>query len=299
MGNFNEVLSELQKAGHAVDILRREYIKKLAAVTDRNVIIYYSGWLQKPQMHGKVHGFDVNDADKNGFMSAIHGMDRSKGLDLVLHTPGGDIAATESLVDYLRAMFSHIRFIVPQLSMSAGTMIAFASDEVVMGKHSSLGPIDPQVGGLPAHGVVEEFRTAIAEVTANPLSAHIWQPIVGKYSPTFVGECQKIIQWADDMTKGWLATGMFKNDPDPQGKAAVVVHEFGDHALTLAHNRHMPLAKVRAAGVVVMALEDDDHLQEAVLTLHHAAILTLMTTPAIKIIENQLDTAHIISAMES
>jgi ClpP class serine protease len=49
-------------------------------------------------------------------MTVIHNMDRSKGLDLLLHTPGGDIAATESIVDYLRSMFgTDIRAIIPQL----------------------------------------------------------------------------------------------------------------------------------------------------------------------------------------
>ncbi len=63
---------------------------------------------------------------------------------MILHTPGGDIAATESIVDYLYCMFDKdIRVIVPQISMSAGTMIALASKEIVMGKHSNLGPIDP------------------------------------------------------------------------------------------------------------------------------------------------------------
>jgi ClpP class serine protease len=57
------------------------------------VIVYYSGWLQKPGMPGS----QVNDADKNGFMTVIHQLDRSKELDLILHTSGGETAATESL----------------------------------------------------------------------------------------------------------------------------------------------------------------------------------------------------------
>src|SRR5439155_11818059 len=118
----------------------------------RNIIAYYSGWLQKPHLGGEP-GVDVgiNDADKNGFMACIHQMDRSKGLDLILHTPGGEMTATESLVDYLRAMFgTNIRALIPQLALSAGTMIACASKEIVMGKESSIGPIDPQLAGLPA-----------------------------------------------------------------------------------------------------------------------------------------------------
>ena len=132
-------------------------------MTHRNAILYYSGWLQKEFLTRQgVMGFEVNDADKTGFMSAVHGLDRTRGVDLILHTPGGDLAATESIVDYLRSMFgTNIRAIVPQLAMSAGTMIALSCRAVVMGKHSSLGPFDPQMaGGVPAHGVVEEFENS-------------------------------------------------------------------------------------------------------------------------------------------
>jgi ClpP class serine protease len=88
---------------------------------------------------------EVNDADKNGLMTVVHQLDRSKGLDLLLHTPGGETAATESFVDYLRSIFGKdIRAFIPQLALSAGTMIACACKEIYMGKQSSLGPVDPQ-----------------------------------------------------------------------------------------------------------------------------------------------------------
>lgn len=77
-------------------------------------------------------------------MTCIHGMDCSKGLDLVLHTPGDSPAAAEAIVNCLRAKFGNdIRVIVPQLAMSAGTMIACSAKQIIMGKQSSLGPIDP------------------------------------------------------------------------------------------------------------------------------------------------------------
>ncbi len=63
-------------------------------MTGRNTIAYYSGWLQKSGAPDTA----VNDKDKSGFMLTINKLDKLKGLDLVLHTPGGDIAATESLV---------------------------------------------------------------------------------------------------------------------------------------------------------------------------------------------------------
>lgn len=180
MPSWDDILTELRVMGSPHDVVRRKYLKALHEYTGRNVIIYYSAWLQK----GGLPGLQLNDADKNGFMTAIHNLDRSRGLDLVLHTPGGETASTESLVDYLREMFgSNIRAIVPQLAMSAGTMIACACQEIIMGKHSNLGPIDPQYAGIPAHGVCEEFSRAKKEIADNPATIPVWQPIIARPRP--------------------------------------------------------------------------------------------------------------------
>ena len=220
-------------------------------------------------------------------MTVIHEMDRELGLDLVLHTPGGETAATESLVDYLRSMFgTDIRAIVPQLAMSGGTMIACACKKIMMGKQSSLGPIDPHFGGIPAHGVVEEFGRAKEEVSDNPATIPIWQPIIAKYSPTFIGECEKAIAWSDEMTEEWLQTGMFQGDNASKEKIDKIIEELGDHALTKSHARHLSAARCRDMGLKVTNLEACQKLQNAVLSLHHACMLTFSQTPAIKIIEN-------------
>jgi hypothetical protein len=290
MGSWHDILNEIKERGSTHDIIRREYLKRLHELTGRNVIIYYSGWLQKPEMLGT----QVNDADKNGFMTVIHRMDRSKGLDLILHTPGGETAATESLVDYLRSMFgSNIRAVVPQLAMSAGSMIACACREIVMGKHSSLGPIDPQLGRLPAHGIVEEFNRAFAEIKDDPAKAAVWQPIIAKYHPALIGECEKAIQWSEEMAKVWLVNGMFAGDQDAEQTAARVVKELGDHALTKSHARHLSAEKCKQIGLKVSFLEDNPDLQEAVLSVHHACIHTLSSTGAFKIIENHNGVAFI------
>lgn len=139
MPNWREVQEEIRQQAkdnpNILDEVRNKYLKQVSSHTGRNVIAYYSGWLQKPQNPNSI----VNDKDKSAFMVNIHKMDRSIGLDLILHTPGGDLAATESIVDYLYSMFgNNIRAIVPQISMSAGTLIAFSCKEIIMGKQSNL-----------------------------------------------------------------------------------------------------------------------------------------------------------------
>jgi enoyl-CoA hydratase/carnithine racemase len=227
-------------------------------------------------------------------MTVIHRLDRSKGLDLILHTPGGETAATESLVDYLRSMFgTNIRAMVPQLAMSAGTMLACACREIVMGKQSSLGPIDPQIGRLPAHGIVEEFQRAHSEIRADPSKAAVWQPIIAKYHPTLVGEAEKAIQWSEEIVRDWLVSGMFSGETDAQAKAENIVKELGDHALTKSHARHLSAERCQSMGLKVYLLERDPNLQEAVLSVHHACVHTLSSTAAFKIIENHLGIAFI------
>lgn len=166
MPNWSFVQSKIQKESekgdpHAFDTVRRRYLLDLHRHTGRNVIAYYSGFLTKPG----IQGIEIHDEDKNGFMSCIHKMDRNKGLDLLLHTGGGSVAATESLVHYLKQMFgNNIRAIVPQIAMSAGTMLACACESILMGKHSSIGPVDPQINGIPCVGVVEEVKKAYSEI---------------------------------------------------------------------------------------------------------------------------------------
>ena len=246
MPNWNEILDEIRMSGSTHDIIRRKYLKRLQKLTGRNVILYYSGWLQKPQ----ASGIQVNDADKNGFMTVTHKLNRAKGLDLILHTPGGETAATESLVDYLRSMWgTNIRAIIPQLAMSAGTMIACACNEILMGKQSSLGPIDPQFKGIPAHGVVEEFIRAHTEIRADPSKAAVWQPIIAKYNPTLIGECEKAIDWSNQMVKEWLLSGMLSGIDNVEAKADIIIEELGDHSLNKSHARHLSAEKCESIGL--------------------------------------------------
>ena len=292
---WHGILNEIAQSGSTHDLIRRKYLAKISEKTKRNTIIYYSGWLQKPG----ISGTEVNDNDKNGFMTVIHELDRSKGLDLVLHTPGGEVAATESLIDYLRSMFGKdIRAIVPQLAMSAGTMLACACKEIIMGKHSSLGPVDPQFRGTPAHGIKEEFERAYNEIqkkngTLDQGKIAVWQPIIAKYPPTFVGECEKAVAWSEEIVIECLKLGMFDGDPDADQKAIKVWDELGDHALTKSHSRHLSSQRCRDIGLKIIDLEEEQELQESVLSVHHACIHTLSSTPAFKIIENQNGIAFI------
>lgn len=294
MASWNEILSECSRES-SFDIVRRKYLKALRQKTGRNIIIYYSGWLQKPHLANQA-GVElaISDGDKNGFMATIHQLKREEGLDLILHTPGGSMAATKSLVAYLRDMFEgNIRAFVPQIAMSAGTMIACACSEIIMGTHSSIGPIDPQYGNLPAHGLVEEFEKAATEVKSDKSRILVWAPILQKIDPTMLSECIKVTAWAKEMVQEWLETGMLKDDPKKRSKAQQIVKALTDLAENKSHSRHIGYDRALAIGLNVKQLEADQDLQDAVLSVHHSCIATLQGTAAIKITENHLGIAFI------
>lgn len=283
MPSWDDVLTELKTKESPLDEVRRKYLLRLHQHTGRNVICYYSGWLQKPNSNKAI----ITDSDKNGFMNAIYQLDRNKGLDLLLHTPGGGVEATESLVHYLRQMFKcNIRVIVPQIAMSAGTMIACSAKEIIMGKQSNLGPIDPQIGGMPTHGVLLEFNRAIQEIKADPHSLPIWQTIIQKYHPTFLNTCQNAIDMSTEVVTDWLTNCMFSESPDAENMAKNAVAKLNNHTDTKSHSRHIHIDEAKSIGLKIIDLEDDETLQDLVLTVHHAYMHTMAGSSVIKMIEN-------------
>ncbi len=294
MPNWNDIMVDIQKEPNIYDHKRRGFISALSKKTGRNTITYYSAFLQKPNLAQHGVDFGINDADKNGFMSAIHKLDKTKGLDLILHTPGGSISATESIVHYLKSIFGNdIRAVIPQIAMSAGTMIACACKEIIMGKQSNLGPIDPQYQGLPAHGIIEEFETARGEILGNPGNVALWQFILSKYSPTIVGECQKAITWSESVVADWLKYNMFAGDPEKDKKVEKIINELGSHKATFSHSRHIHTDVLKGLGLKIINMEVDQELQDLILSVHHSTIISLTQTPCVKIIENQLGNSYI------
>jgi len=295
--NWNEVLNQIQTyasraeaaAKGAVDVVRREYLQKLHQHTGRNVIAYYSAFLSKPEVQS-----EINDEDKNGFMMAVHRLERDKGLDLILHTPGGSIAATQSIVNYLHKMFrSDIRAVVPQIAMSAGTMIACSCKEILMTKHSNLGPIDPHLRGVPAYGVITEFRRACREIKRDASKIPVWGSIIRQYPPTFLSQCENAIKRSNEFVSEQLESVMFARRKDAKHNAKAVVRRLTDYRGNKAHDRHIHIEECKQMGLRVIDVEQDQTLQDLLLTVHHCYMHSLMNTASFKMIENHLGVAFV------
>jgi hypothetical protein len=165
-----------------------------------------------------------------GFMEAVHGL-AGPNLDLILHSPGGSGSAAEQIVKYLRTKFDHVRIIVPHMAMSAATMIACAADQIVMGKHSFLGPIDPQFimqtalgpRSVPAQAILEQFERALRDA-ADPVKLRVWAPMLAQYGPDLLITCQNAAKLSEDLVSEWLKSYMFKGQADAEAKGTPLLH---------------------------------------------------------------------------
>lgn len=299
--NYNDITAELAQLSGGdtpspspFDVTRRKYLKSFSDKRGRNVVAYYSGHLQKPRLEGAV----ICDEDKNAFLNVVHGLIPDKGLDLILHTPGGLAETTESVGNYLREVFgTNIEVFVPLIAMSAGTMIACASRKIYMGKQSSIGPIDPQIGGISAGYLLDEFNRIAADIKEDPSKALLWRPILEKYHPSLILQCEQWINLSKEIVHEWLKTGMFSDTGEKDKNIAEeVAKTLSDYSKMKSHGRQIGITKAKKIGLKVADLGEDKELEELVLGVHNAFMATFVNTPCFKIVENHKGIASIYSA---
>lgn len=251
----------------------------------RNVIFYASSFLQKPQLDPMA--LQITNEEINGLMAVMHGMDFSKGLSLILHTPGGVTNATETIVEYIHSKFQYVEVIIPTFAMSAGTMIALSADLIIMGRPSQMGPIDPQMiingKSVSARAVIDQFEKAKKEIHENVLNAHVWAPILGSMGPGLLIEAEKANEYSEKIVETWLKRKGYKN-------ADKIAKHFNSPSVHKSHGKRIDKAEVESQGLRVEELEKDQIFQEAVLTAYHAVTIIFEKSPASKMIVSNNNT---------
>ncbi len=289
MPAWNELVDQLQPIpgpaqGPWLVSKVNEWLRRLRARRDdRNVILYASGFLQKPAAPAMF--LQISPEDINGLMSVMRGMDWGKHLTLVLHTPGGLTNATETIVEYLLQKFTKIEVIVPTFAMSGGTMIALAADKIVMGRQSQLGPIDAQmpVAGrsVSARAIVQQFEEARSQILQDVRLAAVWAAVLQSLGPALLVEAKNALDYGEQMVAKWLRERMFNGDTTKANAVAAYFNRAEQHR---SHGRRIDREEARSQGLNIEDLEADAELQEIVLTIYHLATLTFEKSPAVKFI---------------
>ncbi len=280
------------------DLLRRKYLRALNERTGRAVIVYATAWQENKEDVGGAE-MSVKLGDVQGFMEAVSNVEE-KELDLLINSPGGSAEAAEAIMHYLRTRFDHIRAIVPLAAMSAATMMALACDEIVMGAHSQLGPIDPQLTirtpegprSAPGQAIIDQFAQA-KEECQDPKNIAAWMPILRGYGPGLLAACKNGRDLAEEFATRSLEDHMFAGDAEAHNKAERAAKWFADFKGFRSHGRRVDRVAARQQGLVVTDLEADAEMQDAMLSVHHAVVHTLGGTSAFKLIENHHGRAYI------
>lgn len=241
----------------------------------------------------------ITEEDVQGLMEVVHGL-KGTELDLIIHSPGGSPEATEAIVSYLRSKFDDIRVIIPQAAMSAATMLACSSNRIIMGRHSSIGPVDPQfilqtqLGPqmVPAQAILDQFELAKLEC-ADPKNLAPWLPILSQYGPALLVQCKNALALSETLVSQWLELFMFANQKDAKKISKKIARKLSNHKIFKSHGRHINRDQARKLGLIVDDLEEDQDFQDLILSVFHATTHTFNGTGAVKIIENHLGKAFI------
>lgn len=149
---------------------------------------------------------DIEDSEQ--VLRAIRFTPDDMPIDIILHTPGGLLLATEQIALALSKHPAKVTVFVPHYAMSGGTMIALAADEIVMDENAILGPVDPQVGQFPAISILNAvgkksinriddntlIMADIAEKAVKQVEMSLTRLIKNKFTP------ERVIEFAKELS---------------------------------------------------------------------------------------------------
>lgn len=217
-------------------------------------------------------------------------------LDLILHSPGGTLPATQAIVRALRGRYAHIRVFVPQRAMSAAAMLACAADQIIMEGFASLSPTNPLVvvptmGGstmMPAHAVVDEYNELVRrlqspEGTGEDVIAIAAQPI-GLFQ-----DARQMISESNLTLRGWIEA--YSRSPNaPEASTSQYIADWiSGYYRHLGHTSVLTLADLQNHGLNADYMNRYADVQEHCMEAFYAAQVAFMLTDTVKVVRCHLD----------
>ena len=170
----------------------------------------------------------IDIEDSEAVLRAIRMTPDDRPIDLILHTPGGLVLASEQIAYALRDHPARVTVLVPHYAMSGGTLVALAADEIRMDAAAVLGPVDPQLGDLPAASIV---RVAAKK----PLERIEDRTLI------LADVAEKAVRHMKDVVRGLVSRRMDAGGADSLAEELAGGHYTHDDPITLAEARRLGL----------------------------------------------------------
>lgn len=252
--DWNDFVAAAQQArqpltGKDLFALRKTCYEEIEKHRGHPLLVYATKFLEGVPP-GAPNFIDLSDVD--GFTDLINSVKGNGSVDVLLHSPGGRPDATERLVGILRGKFDEVNFLIPHSAYSAATMFALSGNNIVLHPSATLGPIDPQINGIPARSIkrgFEKVKERIAKEGPETLPAYI--PLIEKYSLDLLELCEDSEKLSRELVSSWLKRYMFKGDKKTIGKIRKAVNYFSDYDKHLLHSRPLPMDKLSEFGLKI------------------------------------------------
>lgn len=239
---------------------RQSQIRAIETATGRRLLLYIA------QPNGIIERDDVLP-----LVDLLQDVDHGDRLDLMLHTPGGDVDAAEKIVLLIRKIIGpdgEFHVVVPDSAKSAGTLISLAADAIVMGDASELGPIDPQitittVTGETMHRPARSFLDGLEQIIRETGTGSIptgYLPLLEKYDPALIDFCEKALRRSRKFAVDFLSRYMLRDDP---AKAEQIAGRLNDPGEYLSHGAVINCDHARELGLEVIYLPKESPLWQA------------------------------------
>lgn len=264
---------------------RQEVISSIQKQIGRTLIVY--------EADIRSWGGSIGEEDIQPFGDLLCRISPGQDIDLLLHSPGGDIEAAEKIVYMCREVAKGFRTIVPEYAKSAATLITLASDELIMGLASELGPIDAQVlapgpGSTPyqtsAQSFIDEFDQIKEDVGKTNELSPVYYPLLADLNLGFIRLCRNLMDRSKQFAEKWLKIYMFKDDPS---KAKEVAEDLCNVKKWLTHGAVIDADEADKIGIKVNKLRQDDDLWKQIWYLHCCYGVLFRSTGAKKVFESE------------
>jgi len=189
------------------------FFKKIEELLGRPVVTFSTSF---------VYPVSIEDNDVEMLEGALRMLDLSKGLALMVSSPGGDGEAAERIIRICRSHSGTGEYwaIVAGRAKSAATMVCFGASRILMGPSSELGPVDPQIiyadergqrRQHSAYNLVTSYDSLFSGAVTTNGNIHPFLQQLESYDPREIQRYREVIELADDIAVKALKTGMMRS----------------------------------------------------------------------------------------
>lgn len=247
------------------------------------------------------HPVQLEDADVDALEAVLQKLDTSKGLALMVSSPGGNGLSAERIVNTCRAYSGTHDYwaIVPGKAKSAATVVCMGASKIMMAPSSELGPVDPQIfpvedgkrKAFSLYNLVEGYDKLFqgAVGATGRLEPYLQQ--LSKYDDREINTYRGVIQLSTDIAKKVLGSGMMNGNAAADIEKEIQVF-LNPAAGTLAHGRPIFLAEALDCGLKCEQIDVKSRLWQDIYELYVRTNVYVSSPAACKAIESKSEAFH-------